>query len=551
MKKIQPYLTILLIGVMLLVSNCSEDFLKEEPLDFLGEENFYKNPGDFEAAVNALYIQNYRNVYVLSGRETFQVTSIMGTDLAKNEYLNTRGDFIMKESYNEGWNPLTWEFGYAWSTLYDMIKNANFIIANIDKVTTWESEAQRNLYEGETKYFRAWWYFLLTQAFGDVPLVTEPSRTYKTDFVRTPKPEICNQIVLDLTDAIEMLPELADVPGKLNLNAARHLLANVYLFMEDWQKAEQTASLVINSGHYQLMDERFGIHASEPGTPWTDLFFDGNINRVEGNLETIWTVQANNYNVDGGQPHIFKCLWLSQYENVPGLKMSMENWQRGKAFMALSDYYVSLFEPNDDRGSEYAIKTVWTYNDAEYIQSMKDAGTPLTQLKNGVKVEVEVGDTINRLDPDIPVEFIPPILTKFMDVIEDRPPSETNSDKDIIIARLAETYLFRAEARFRMGDLPGAAEDINMVRRRVNASEISAGDVNLDFILDERARELIFETSRRFTLTRTDKLIERNQLYNPPAAGNISEKHNLWPIPQSEIDLMLDNPNFGQNPGYN
>ena len=106
-----------------------------------------------------------------------------------------------------------------------------------------------------------------------------------------------------------------------------------------------------------------------------------------------------------------------------------------------------------------------------------------------------------------------------------------------------------AEAQFLTDDPAAAAETINVLRRRANASEITAGDVTIDFILDERSRELFTEEHRRYTLLRTNKWFERTQLHNMLASPNITERDKLFPIPQSVIDANLTVP-MPQNPGY-
>jgi hypothetical protein len=111
--------------------------------------------------------------------------------------------------------------------------------------------------------------------------------------------------------------------------------------------------------------------------------------------------------------------------------------------------------------------------------------------------------------------------------------------KDVIIMRLGETYLLKAEAQFKQGNLGGAATSINVLRTRAHASQVSAAQINMDFILDERARELIAEENRRMTLMRTKTLIQRVQGRGLKITG-ISDKNLLLPIPQSEIDLNKD-----------
>jgi hypothetical protein len=120
--------------------------------------------------------------------------------------------------------------------------------------------------------------------------------------------------------------------------------------------------------------------------------------------------------------------------------------------------------------------------------------------------------------------------------------------------RLGEAYLLRAEARFQQGDLQGAADDINVIRTRAAwpgkeaEMQITAGDVDIDFILDERARELDGEGQRWWDLVQTGKLVERVRLHNSQAAPNIQEHHIRRPIPQDQIDRTEGG--YAQNPGY-
>ena len=118
--------------------------------------------------------------------------------------------------------------------------------------------------------------------------------------------------------------------------------------------------------------------------------------------------------------------------------------------------------------------------------------------------------------------------------------------------RLAETYLLRAEAYMNAGDLASAASDINAVRERAQATPVTASDVNIDLILDERARELYMEDFRINTLMRLNKLSEYLMKYNPKViqAGYQLDDHiNKLPVPNSEIEANTEG-GLIQNPGY-
>ena len=125
----------------------------------------------------------------------------------------------------------------------------------------------------------------------------------------------------------------------------------------------------------------------------------------------------------------------------------------------------------------------------------------------------------------------------------------TGSYKDRTKFRLAETYLLLAEAYLRQNMPDKAADAVNEVRRRARVSDVDAADMTMDFLLDERIRELYGEESRRFTLVRTGTLIDRVKKYNPEARDRIKDDHVLWPIPQAIRDANRD-VEFPQNPGY-
>jgi len=209
-----------------------------------------------------------------------------------------------------------------------------------------------------------------------------------------------------------------------------------------------------------------------------------------------------------------------------------------------NQFALDLYEPEDHRGSNFTIRKYFIISDEQM-----NSPFPADKLPEGYNY----GDTIHLdwsepITPDHRTNVSWPYTRKWEwgdpDVIDG-----VYQYNDQVYLRLAETYLLKAEAEFMTGKMAEAAETINVLRRRANASEITAGDVTLDLILDERSRELLFEEHRRYTLLRTGKWMERTALHNLNGGQFIQERDKLFPIPQSVIDANLT-VKMTQNPGF-
>jgi hypothetical protein len=170
------------------------------------------------------------------------------------------------------------------------------------------------------------------------------------------------------------------------------------------------------------------------------------------------------------------------------------------------------------------------------------------------------------IPPSLQTSSFFPANRKFDD--PSRPAADFNdpSTRPVIIWRFSDVYLLLAEAYFKTGDLTDAATAINVIRERsaysasntalqntaaAAAMDITAGDVTLDFILDERSREFYGEGIRWWDLARTESLLERVQKWNPVQAGaHLQSYMVLRPIPQSQIDAVTSGAPFPQNAGY-
>ncbi|MCX6308159.1 MAG: RagB/SusD family nutrient uptake outer membrane protein [Bacteroidia bacterium] len=197
---------------------------------------------------------------------------------------------------------------------------------------------------------------------------------------------------------------------------------------------------------------------------------------------------------------------------------------------------LSWYEAQDDRFSEYAIKkTLMMPNASGVLTSVRTTSTTHSL-------------TVGKYDLD---NYLWPSTRKW-EWVNPLPAQASSSDQynSIPYLRLADTYLVLSEALFRQDKFDEAAVWINKVRERSHATSITGTNVTIDFILDERSRELVTEEHRRYALLRTGKLVERVQLYNDFAGPTIANAPLLFPIPQSVIDANTGR-KMDQNLGYN
>lgn len=430
-------------------------------------------------------------------------------------------------------NPLEGYYLDIWTWLYRTINAANTIIERAEDPDIRWTEAQKNEVLAQARLIRAWSYRHLAYLWGDVPLNLKEStgESVRTDWERTPKQQVWAQMEQDLLFAEQHLPVVPPSAGRLSKAVAQHYLAELYLTMDQPAKAEEKAAAVINSGQYQLITERYGARASQPGVPFMDQFLEGNVKRSQGNTEALWIFPFQ-LDVPGGGASIMRRYWVNRYYNLKGIEVSEEYGGRAIGRLANTSWAIDLYEPQDDRGSIYAIRKFYLYNTTKGLPKGKQLGDTLFLSWDQEEIS----------NPNWP-------STRKWDWADPLNVAGATQHNDQPYLRLAETYLLLAEAQLKQGKLAQAADAINTIRRRANATPITAGDVTLDFILDERSRELMTEEHRRYTLLRTGTWLERTREHNPLAAPNIAPRDTLFPIPQAVIDANLTR-KLEQNPGY-
>lgn len=556
MKK-NRYLILLIVFCFGFFSCNEDEFLKEEVFDFYSAENSFNTETQFNAAVTELYAQTdeYTVWGALFSMFLYQYTSdIAAATIRENIGVN---------SYNDGLVPENAQVRVMWQRFYGIIAKANVIIGRIDgENTEFDSEEKRNALKAEAMFFRAFMYRNLAIQYGGVPLslveYTEPKR----DFTRATQAEVYAQCIADLEFAAANLPAINELGDEVRLTkaAANHLLAELYIIVGDYDKAIASASSVINNPNYALMTERFGSRMDEPGDVYWDLFRRENQNRSSGNTEAIWVAQYEYQATGGGRGSIITQFFGPQYYTLQDpdgtnifLGPTTQNGGRGIGWFAASDYLIDdVWADNvgDMRNSEFNIVRDLTVDNTESAYfGQKMIENNLISSANNFNRQWSAIFSKTTVANNFPEEL-------FVDAATGEVTRNANSTfRDHYHMRLAETYLLRAEAYLGNGNTTAAATDINVIRDRANASLIAAGDVDIDFILDERTRELYMEEYRTLTLKRTGKLVERVRAHNPwyngkyESGATIEDFHTLWPIPQGEIERNIGAV-LEQNPGY-
>ncbi len=524
---------------LVLVFSCNDDFLYEQPLSSLSADNTLVSVAGFETYMTGLSWAA-REEYSQDDN-TFFITNFPGTDVGED----AGAEYFTYRNWISYLTPVTPEVNANWNWAYGkMLPQANTVIVYANKESNskiWQNEAQKNAVIAEGRFYRAYTHNFLANLYGGVPLVDTIRNVPQFDFERKDRSEVYEFAKRDLEFASQWLkPAGQTLPGRISKGAADHLLTEVYISLGQYAEAIESASRVINSGDYQLMNSRFGSSKDKPGDVFSDLFKDGNYNRNSGNMESIYVWQFESFTAGGGGtrdgnqgvrnfgPFFVRILDPDGVPNIPTDEMG-----RGVGRVRGTEF--SLYEiwddANDLRNSEYNMRRNFYFNNpkSKYFGQLVPART--------------TGEDTLRSMYSYPrkIEGLPWNLNN----------TSGRTSKDVYVYRLAETYLLRAEAYYRSGDLAKAAEDLNALRERANASPITAGEVSLDFILEERARELLFEEPRRRTLIRMGKLVERVRKYGllESSRSTVQNHNDLWPIPQVAIDA-----NFGkdlvQNPGY-
>ncbi|MFI8378175.1 RagB/SusD family nutrient uptake outer membrane protein [Leeuwenhoekiella sp. NPDC079379] len=528
----------LIVGFLALgaLSSSCDSYLEEENNTSISIENANNDPETFNQLVASVY-ERSRETSTFYTSNLYYALEDLGTDIVTRDAPIT-GTSDLNDYVN--FNSLNYAIDVYWDNQYRIIAASNLAIDNADIIQNVPDDVKtRGI--AEAKFFRAYAYFRLVENYGGVPLVLNQVSTSSTEYARSSDADVYAQILVDLQDALAGVPETVSTYGRLTKDAVRHFTSKVLLTKgyksfgsdADFTQAAALAETVISN--HQLVPS------------FSDLVSITN----QRNSEVVFSFLFGSNSVSRGWGNSRHMLYKFRFFDYKGLSRSV----KGLGPMPTPFFY-SLFSEEDERAqATYARVLFATENEAPIAIGDTAIFFPKTVW---TQEEIDSKDyavinpgTYFKNDGTTPVHY--PMFKKFDDpsIPFTQPDQPSQGERDMVVMRSGEAYLFAAEAYLQLGNAGDASTRLNTLRSRAGiTTPLVASDVTVDLILDERARELVGEVNRWMDLKRTGKLIERVLANNPHAALNkaLQEKHLLRPIPQSEID------NTGglitQNPGY-
>lgn len=486
MKKI--FLSLLFLAIL---SSC-KDMLVEVPKDFISKANFYKNEADAEGAIAGVY-SSFREDY-------YGINYYLFVELHA-DYLNGRGSQAGISYFDKVLDPTNiGRAEYIWSNLYRAINRSNSVIANVPSIENIDENVKTRIM-AEAYFLRAMAYFNLVRGFGPIPIkTTESTDLSSLHAPREPESKVYELILDDALEAEKGLPEtVGSETGRASKWAAKMLLAQIYLTLEDWPNAAEKANEVINSGQFTL------VQVNEP-----DDFY--NIFATETNPEDIMSVHHSETK-NSAIP-----VFIHRPNTIP-YNYGSDGYYAWLPIVSGDSFIGDSWDDNDLRKS-FNLYTEYQEQGGEWV----------------------------------PLPSSTPILfKKFV----------TNTDGLAVystpIYRYTEAFLIYAEASCMADGSPSAQalERLNKIKRRAYGYDLNSpspvdypsGLSKDDFrkiVLQERGYEFILEQRRWWDLKRTG--MEKEAM---AAIGKtFIDARYFWPIPEDEINnnILINQEN--QNPGY-
>ena len=508
---------IIAIGAFLYISLPSCSDLTPVFNDVITEENFFKSEDEFIAALGSAYT----NLYGICNHGTYfslqEVTSDEACIPHKGPDWEDGKQWI--RVYRHQYNPSEGVFNNVWNFCYGGINTCNRLIFTFEQVGSAEADA----FIAELKGLRAYYYLILLDVFGNVPIVTQFDVPEGFKPATESRQEVYNFVESELTAQVPLLSKAINSTtyARVNYYVGQAMLANLYLNAEvytgtpQWQKAINAANEIINSGSYSLEGNYFSNFSANNS----------------GSKENIFVIPYDAVNAGG-----FNMSQMTlHYESQKTFNLIEQPWN---GYTTIAEFYNS-FTPDDIRLTGGGLRNYGVMLAGPQYSSSGERlvdNSDLWYPDNEGRL-VNFNPEINELEPTAHRDGGARI-SKYEYVSGGR----QSMSNDFALFRYGDILLAKAEALYRMNTGSGEALDlVNMIRDRAGVAPF--GSLNDDNFLAERGRELCFEAKRRTDLIRFGRYGDAR--WEKPADDGAYR--TLIPIPLGQIQV---NSNLVQNPGY-
>ncbi|TZF82591.1 RagB/SusD family nutrient uptake outer membrane protein [Pedobacter sp. BS3] len=508
--------------VALLTTSCKK-FLEETPTDFISPENYFTNEAGLNSALTGVYD-------ILGKEEVYGSYIPLMHAQADEGFYSRSAQTTGTQVYN--FDASDSSVGWLWTYLYQGIERANLLLANIDNVPV-DDQAAKNAIKGAAKFLRAYYYFMLVDYFGDVPLKTTPSTSVNNvDIARTPVKEVYNFIVSEMEEAEGMVytADKIGYGGRISKTTVEGILARVYLTMAG--EPLKDVSKYADALKWAQKVKASGLHSLN--SDFKNIFIRYCSDQYDIK-ESMWEVEL--YGNRGGD------FEAGRIGNTIGLQCNDQDYGYSYGFINTTAKLYNSYESTDTRRDWTIAPYQYTYNVVNGVSTVKDSTFfTSTQIynRNCGKWRRIYEKVLPRNKNYTPINF--PLL-RYSDVLLmiAEAENEVNGPTDI-----AKNALKEVRDRAHASDLTTAISDPGDFRKLVKA---------------ERYRELAFEGLRKHDLIRWGEFVSTmndigtditntggtNYSYGALAGKNVRVKHKLFPIPINEISL---NRAMVQNPGW-
>jgi tetratricopeptide (TPR) repeat protein len=460
MKKYKIILVVFSVTILVGIVSCKKSFFDAAPQDGrVSDASSYKTKEDFDKGVIGAYVDLQST--------TDRALTIPG--FASLDIVNGEGNAVPYDRIFDPNSSLTFDY---YRNYYRIIANANVVIDKLDNIGEGIlTPDQKSKTYGQVKFLRGYAYSYLTQCFGDIPMVLKPYSELQTSISCTKSDDVWKQVIADLSEAADFLPETKDWTGsdagRVGKGAALAYLAQAYMYTKDWDKAATTVEkmLTLTKPAYKLF-------------PSVRTVFSAKNRNLD---ESVFEIQYSPNSADK---------WLSWGGNTPmnghtiptqtappGIGDAWCNFG-GWGNYILSDKAVASYEPGDDRRKQLLIKYPESYLGELMTDSFKERNWnkwpstsssdsfPKNRRNNGYSTKYWFG--VSRLP----------------------------AGENIIMMRFADVKLNYAEILFNKGNVAGAYGQLNDVRTRalLPAKTVSSDPATfMNDLMTERRAELMLE----------------------------------------------------------